>query len=61
MNTIQGAVEKTETEQHEKALAKIWDELGWTDELAQVKSEEADLNYIHVVYERSRLFEGEMA
>ena len=60
-NIIQDAVEKTETEQHEKILAKKWDELGWSDELAQIKSEESDLNFIHVVYERSRLFEGEMA
>ena len=48
-----------ETEQHEKILAKIWDDLGWTDELAQVKAEEAGLNFISVTLERSRLYEIE--
>lgn len=61
MSTIQGAVEKTETEQHAKILAKKWDELGWTDEMAQIKSEENNINHIHVIYARSRRFEGEMA
>ena len=52
-------IEDAETKQHEKALAEAWDSLGWTDELAQIKAEEASLNFINVTYERSRLYEIE--
>lgn len=49
----------TETEQHEKALAKAWDKLGWTDETAQLESEKANLNFINVTLERSYRYEAE--
>ena len=53
MSIIEGA----ETKRCEMALAQSWDDLGWPDELAQAKSEEAGLNFINVTVERSRLYE----
>ena len=48
-----------ETKEHEKVLAKAWDDLGWTDELAQAKAEEAGLNYYNVLVIRSEMYEIE--
>ena len=53
MNIIEGS----ETKRCEQALAQSWDDLGWPDDLAQAKSEEAGLNFINVTIERSRLYE----
>ena len=52
-------IEHAETKQHEMAIAKCWADLGWSEDLAQAKSEEANLNFINVTVERSRLYEIE--
>lgn len=57
MNTIEHA----ETKRHEIALAKSMRDNNLSDEVVQARAEQQGLNYHHVVYERSQLFEEEIA
>jgi len=46
-----------ELKQHQIAFLQAWDKFNYSDEQAQIKAEEADLNYIDLAILKSELLE----